>query len=110
MIRLSNGATVHAAYVVPAEPSTKPHGIVLAETKTDWVVWDIYWDGQTIEDYPDNSIIHEVWESTNGHYFSKNNAGNLTDMDPRRMAYTQFGLNLRRFAHDYIRNGMRTPL
>ena len=106
MIKLSNGATVHAAFIMPAQPSMKPSGIALAETPTDWVVWNIYWDGQTMEDYPDNSIIHEVWESTNGHYFSKDNLNNLTGDGPRALARIQFGLKLRRLVHADIQKGL----
>lgn len=104
MIQLSNGATLHAAFILPEGNSLKPHGVALAETPTDWAVWNIFWDGEWVD--LDENGSHEVWESTNGHYFSKNNSANLTADSPRRLAQLQFGRSMRRLVHTDIQEGM----
>lgn len=94
MIRLQMG-TVHAAFVLPASPGMKPHGLVLAETPTDWVTWQVYWDGNTTGD--DEGQTHELWEAECGHYFQKSMANNPEMGDPQHMATFDFGLRLRLF-------------
>ena len=94
MIQLSNGAKVLTAFIVPASPGMKPNGVALAETETDFVVWSIYWDGETTGDAQGQT--HELWECETGHYFQKS-------MEPDRrnsrlqMAEQDFGIRLSRF-------------
>jgi len=102
MLTLSNRATVHAAYIVPASPGMKAHGICLAETPTDWVVWNIYWDGEI--DSLDSPIgpEHEVWEAENGDYFPK-----ISSAEPsENTAHFIFGRRLMRFISDNMWQGM----
>lgn len=86
MLTLSNGAKVHTAMIMPAEPCMKPHGVVLAQkTDGEWVTWDIYSDGDftMTADQAD-----EVWEAESGHYHGRGtNAEDAAKFD--------FGLRLR---------------
>lgn len=97
MLHLSNGATVHAAYLIPASEGLKDRGCVLAETSTDWVCWNIYWDGevQHPEDIPETSSPTEVWEAENGHYFQKGD--NQTSIASRILASQQFTRQMKQF-------------
>ena len=59
-MKLENGATAHTAFIeVPQYGDKRPEGLVLAETVTDWVTWNIY-------KRPD-----EYWIAEAGHYFPK---------------------------------------
>jgi len=102
MIRLSNGATVHAAYLLPARPGMKPSGLVLAETATDWVTWAVYWEGDTTGD--DEGQTHEQWEAETGHYFQKSMPH--SQGDPEDLARFDFGLRLRRHLTYTIQRGI----
>lgn len=92
MIHLSNGAKVHAAFILPASPGMKPNGLALAETETDWCTWSIHWDGDTTGD--EEGQTHEVWEAETGHYFQKSMP--ISQGSPKPMAEYDFGLRLRR--------------
>lgn len=106
MIQLTNGATVHAAYIVPAGPSMKPRGAVLAETETDWVVWTIYWDGDIHIDHDGDGRHHEVWECEQGTYIGKSMARNPEGGDPHRLAELSFGRKVHFFTTAGIHEGM----
>lgn len=95
MICVRNGK-VHAAFILPASPGVKPHGLVLAETATDWVTWNIYWDGDLKfdDEGTDGGLTHELWEAECGHYFQKSMPE--SQGDPQRLAHYDFGLRLRR--------------
>jgi hypothetical protein len=54
MLKLNNGHPVIAAHVVRGK------GAILAESNTDYIVWDAHWN-------PDA----EEWDCSNGHYFQK---------------------------------------
>lgn len=103
MIKLSNGATVHAAYLLPAGLGTKPHGVVLGETPTDWVTWHVYWDGEFVISENEG---HEVWEAETGHYFQK--AYTQNGNNPELMARFDYGLRLRRFIESSILDGVKS--
>lgn len=101
MLKLSNGATVHAAFVLPGIPGTlKPHGIVLAETHTDWVVWSIHWDGDTTGD--EQGQTNELWEAESGSYFQKGAAY----LDSQAMAEFDFGIRLARLLTNKTKQGV----
>lgn len=108
MIKLSNGATVHAAFLLPAGLGTKPHGVVLAETPTDWVTWHVYDDGDfVISDEVDTlSQAWEVWEAETGHYFQKSMPE--TQGNSELMARFDYGLRLRRFLESTILDGVKS--
>lgn len=93
MITLSNNAKVLAAYIVPKSPGHKPHGIVLAETETDWVTWDIYWDGIVTPNADDE--YNELWEAEAGHYWHKTSTPG-DDVIAKELAELDFGSRLRR--------------
>jgi hypothetical protein len=100
MLTLSNGATVHAAYIVPASWGIKPHGICLANNgRGDWVVWNIYWDG-VLSNPNIGDGSHEVWEAENGDYFLNNDEGRLG-------AELNFGRRLFRMMTDQMFQGFR---
>jgi hypothetical protein len=80
MIRLTNGATVHAAFILPASPGMKPHGLVLAETENDFVTWEIYWDGETTGD--ERGQTHELWECETGPLLPTGHAPNPRQPSP----------------------------
>lgn len=90
MIQLSNGATVHAAFILPASPGMKPNGVVLAEQERDWVTWSIYWDGETTGDAEGQT--HELWECETGCYFQKMYSG--INGEGKRLAELSFGFRL----------------
>lgn len=106
MMRLNNGAKVHAAYILPASDDgmTLPHGIVFAENDRNWIVWDVHWDGEiwisdlAAQDEPDT---HELWQCTNGHYFQKTYGA-----DPKRLAQMCFGRKLLRLLRQPMVDGM----
>src|SRR5690606_13875864 len=95
MIRLNTPteAKVLAAYVMPASAGMKPNGVVLAETATDWVTWNIYWDGGVWADLENEGQLHEAWECETGHYFQK--SMHPSQGDPKTLAEFDFGLRLR---------------
>jgi len=98
MIQLANGATVHAAYIIPKSEGLKDRGCVLAETPTDWVCWNIYWDGKTTM-HTDSSVRmgmqhHEVWEAENGHYFQKES---YQEGEAKALASQQFTRQMTQF-------------
>ena len=101
MIKLSNGAEVHAAYLVPSSPGLKPHGVVLAMTDTAWVTWLVYWDGLTIQEEA-SDFVEELWETESGIYFEKNI---LDATAPRRKARQSFGARVRRLMDQEMRDG-----
>jgi len=68
-MKLSNGARLEVVFVVQYTQGMKPHGICLAETETDWVTWNIFWDGVTSN--PNLPSCEEVWECEGGHYYQK---------------------------------------
>lgn len=96
MIKLANGATVHAAVIFPGDIMVKPNGFVLAENERNWICWNIHWDGGTTGD--DEGQTHEVWESTGGVYFHKERRAE--EGDARQLAEFQFGLMIRRQFND----------
>ena len=107
MITLTNGAEVHAAYVLPAGAGMKPNGLVLAETDTDWVVWNIYWDGelQKPDDVSETQSPGELWECETGSYFQKACPPSMGD--PKKLAELAFGLKLRRLLTEQMAAGVR---
>ena len=92
MIQLSNGAKVHAAFILPASPGMKPNGVVLAEQECDWVTWSIHWDGDCAMADDEEGLTHEVWECETGHYFSKSYQG--MNGEAKRLAELSFGFRL----------------
>lgn len=110
MIKLSNGATVHAAFLLPAGFGTKPHGVVLAETPTDWVTWHVYDNGEFVinDEVATEARAWEVWEAETGHYFQKSMSRLDTMPDPKMMAEFDYGLRLKRFFNDHILSGVKS--
>jgi hypothetical protein len=102
MLKLTNGATVHAAYILPESPGMKAHGVVLAETPTDWVTWDISWDSQN--DLPFSS---GYWDAESGTYFQK---VSYPDNEARRLAYLNFGQRVARLLNIFILTGIRNTV
>lgn len=99
MIRLSNQAEVHAAFLLPASPGMKANGLVLAETEHDWVTWTIHQDpGQLI------------WDCETGHYFQKNMLNNPGMGDPKQLAHFDFGFRVRRIVNIHMLTGMQHSL
>lgn len=85
MIQLSNGAKVLAAYIRQNDYNPRPHGIVLAETETDFVTWNVW---------ATNPIVHDLYEADTGHYFYKR--GEMERGADRQEAEIDFG---KRVAH-----------
>jgi hypothetical protein len=104
MIKLSNGATVHAVFLLPAGLGTKPHGVVLGETGTDWVTWHVYDDGKFVinDEITTRAGASEVWEAEMGHYFQK------SGFESERMARFDYGLRLRRFLSEDTLSGVKS--
>lgn len=99
MITLANGAKVHAIYIVPGGEGYKPHGFVLSETETDWVTWEIYWDGA----WSNDEDFSEIWEAESGHYYQKSMANSPEKFgNPKLLAEFDFGLRLGRLITDQM--------
>lgn len=92
MILLENGATAHAAFLFPASPGMKAHGLVLAEDPTQWITWNVYNDFDTAD---------QRWDAETGHYFQKNLA------DAKQLAEFDFGIRLVRFLPYQVHLGVR---
>lgn len=105
MITLTNGAKVHAAYVLPAGHGMKPNGLVLAEKDDAWCVWNIYWDGEIQRENDGEAPMNELWECETGSYFQKQRS--VEEGEAKHLAELAFGLKLRRLLTETMLEGLR---
>ena len=82
MIKLANGAKVHNAVLFNFEESLRTTGMVLAETDTDFVTWNVW-----LADY-----TREIYEADSGHYFHKH--GPMERGADRQLAEIDLGKRL----------------
>lgn len=102
MLKLSNGATVHAAYIVPGGDGMKPNGVVLADNGNSWVTWLIHWDG-LVEASEFGGEEHEIWEAESGMYFDKDFVREATA--PMNKAHRSFGARVKRLMSSTMAEG-----
>lgn len=95
MVKLSNGARVLAEYIVKQDSGGHPHGVVLAETDTDFVTWNV-WEGDA---------TRCIYEAETGHYFHKR--GPMQRGDDRQQAEIDFGQRLAMLMPANVYEGLR---
>jgi hypothetical protein len=95
MIKLANNAKVLAAYVTIPDTGGRSSGLVLAETETDFVTWNI-WCGDEVRD---------IYEADTGHYFHKR--GEMERGADRQEAEIDYGRRLSRHITANMYNGMQ---
>lgn len=104
MIRLSNGARIEAAYILPTDPKPgmRPNGVVLAEDAHDWVTWEVFFIEGDLDRSPEG---YPLWEAQCGHYFQKSMPA--SQGNPKTMAEFDYGLRVQRLATENIWKGMK---
>lgn len=85
-MRLSNGAKILDVYIKFSRMGFMHTGVVLAETDTNFVTWNIHHD-------PDHNTP-DVWDCDTGHYFTK--GGQMQQGKSLFIAQRDFGERLAR--------------